>query len=124
MEKTKVLIIMSGGLIQEIKTTSDIDVVILDEDKNDPYLNMERNLDGIEKTDTLKKTINQRWADVLQSFEGEQVEVQPDNEAVFNEFVGTLEEIKQGNDGTYYATVQDGNDDCFDVDVEFVRLAR
>lgn len=119
MEKPKILITVSGGIVQTVLATSDVEIIILDKDNHS--LETERAPETILTPEELKKFTNERWADVLQSFEDEQVEVQPDNNAVFNEFIGFLEEIKQNPDGSYYATVEDMEGESFDIDVEFVK---
>ncbi len=117
-EKPKVYLYMQGGIIQHATSNMDIEVIRIDVDDTP---GIARNIvDTVSTTKELNAEVNSDWADELKSFIGQEVNIEADNDNVHNDFTGTLEEIKQDTDGSFYATVRDQDDDAFDIDVIYV----
>lgn len=55
---------------------------------------------------------------------GDEVLVRPTGEvgaSVTQEFIGTIQDIREDTDGTRYASVKDQDDDVFDVDLDNIQ---
>lgn len=117
MSKEIVYIFVEGGIVQHCSSTSGVEVVKIEVDKEMTPSLIKNLQDQILPEGEMKANINKNWAEVLRDYIGEEVDVESDGSTIQNEFRGILEEINIDTDGTFYATVLDGVGDYFNIDV-------
>ncbi len=117
MSKEIVYIFVEGGIVQHCSSTSGVEVVKIEVDKEMTPSLIKKLQDQILPEGEMKVNISKNWAEVLRDYIGEEVDVEADGSTIQNEFRGILEEINIDTDGTFYATVLDGEGDYFNTDV-------
>lgn len=124
MSKSKVLIIMQGGVIQNIIANGhDIEVIKIEDDKDVPPTMDIMPLDDVMELKPFDQKVLDCWKERIENElkYTDQVEVQPDGDLVTHEFVGTvMGPVETDTDGTYYVNVKDSDDNCFSVDIQYI----
>jgi hypothetical protein len=122
MSKTKVLLIMQGGIIQNIFANGhDIEVIKLEDDKDTPSTMDIMPIDQVLEVQPFDQKVQDCWKERIEHElkYTDEVEVSPDGDVVTHEFAGrVMDGVQKDTDGSYYVNVKDMDDNCFSVGIE------